>query len=144
MTPKIKKIQDAALQLGACNKIDKVSGIPSLCRLLFSPQGTEFCEKHNFPDLATFQEIKVEVKAQGVFVDCGNISLRSRQNICLVGSTHASIKMSGVKYTHTVILMHGASAVIEASNYAVVNVVNISGGEVEIKKDNTVIVLWQQ
>lgn len=141
MTAEIKKIQNAALELGACDKIEKVSGFPSLVRLLFSPQGAEFCEKHNFPDLATLQNIKSEVKKYGVFIDCGEITLRSRQNTCLVGNTHATIKASGVNYAHTIILMHGASATIEASRYAVVKVINISGREVKINKDNTVVAL---
>lgn len=141
MTTEIKEIQNAALELGACDKIEKVSGFPSLVRLLFSSQGAEFCEKHNFPDLATLQSIKSEVKSHGVFVDCGDITLRSRQNTCLAGKTHATIKASGVNYTHTIILMHGASATIEASGYAVLKVVNISGGEIKINKDNTVVIL---
>lgn len=141
MTAEIKEIQNAALELGACDKIEKVSGFPSLVRLLFSPQGAEFCEKHNFPDLATLQSIKPKVKAHGVFVDSGEITLCGRQNTCLVGKTHATIKASGVNYTHTIILMHGASATIEVSGYAVLKIINISGREIKINKDNTVVVL---
>ena len=62
------------------------------------------------------------------------IHLLSRQYV-------AEIEASGVDFVHTVILMHGASATINASNYAVIKVVNISGSKVEINKDKTVIVL---
>lgn len=141
MKDSILAIQTAAIKLGACDKIDKVDGFPSLGRLFFSPQGQEFCEKHNFPTIDTFREIKDEVIAQGVYVDRGDIELPSQPYICLVGDTYAEIRASGVEYVHTILLMHGASATIEASNYAVLRVVNISGRNIEIIKDSTVKVL---
>ena len=41
---------------------------------------------------------------------------------------------------HKVILMHGGKARVVASDYAVILLVNI-GGEVEINKDDTVVIL---
>lgn len=137
----ISAIQTAALSLGACDKINDVDGWTSLVGLFFTSQGQEFCEEHNFPTIETFRKIKDNVSAHGVYVDCGNIELPSQPHTCLVGDTHATIKASGVKHIHTILLMHGASATINASNYAVVRVVNISGRSVEIDKDNTVKVL---
>lgn len=141
MKRSISDIQAAALLLGACDKINDVDSWASLCRLFFTSQGQEFCEQHNFPTIETFREIKDDVREQCVFVDCGDIEVPSQPYTCIVGDTQATIKASGVKYRHTIILMHGASATIEASDYAVVRVVNISGGSVNINKDNTVKVL---
>ena len=113
----------------------------SLTSLFFTPQGLEFCHKNNFPPLGIFQAHKNEVSDCNMYVDCGCIRLDKRKYICLVGNTSAEIEASGVDFVHTVILMHGASATINASNYAVIKVVNISGSKVEINKDKTVIVL---
>ena len=44
------------------------------------------------------------------------------------------------QFTHTIILMHGARAKINAKDYAVLNIVNISG-EYSVNKDGTVVVL---
>lgn len=131
----------AALSLGACDKINGVADWASLGRLFFTPQGQEFCEKHNFPSLEVFREVKDNVRGLGVFVDAGNIELPRWEYVCLVGDTNATIEASGVKHAYTVLLMHGASATINASDYAVVKVVNISGSEVIVNKDDTVRVL---
>lgn len=134
-------ILKSASALGACERLDKVKNFHSLTSLFFTPQGLEFCHKNNFPPLGIFQAHKNEVSDCNMYVDCGCIRLDKRKYICLVGNTSAEIEASGVDFVHTVILMHGASATINASNYAVIKVVNISGSKVEINKDKTVIVL---
>ena len=48
--------------------------------------------------------------------------------------------MADNERVHKVILMHGGKARVVASDYAVILLVNI-GGEVEINKDNTVVIL---
>lgn len=136
----LENIKSSALETGACKKINRVKGFPSLIKLMFSPQGIEFCEKYNFPSLEVFREDKEQVKDLNILVDAGDIEPSSRKYICLVGDTQATIHVSGVEHTHTIILMHGAKATINASNYAVVKVVNISG-EYSINKDNTAIAL---
>lgn len=140
MDNSITAIRAAALSLGACDKINGVSDWASLGRLFFTPQGQEFCEEHNFPSLEVFQQIKDDVRGLGVFVDAGSIELPRWQCVCLVGDTNATIEASGVEHAHTILLMHGASATINASNHAVVKVVNISGSEVIVNNDNTAVV----
>lgn len=54
--------------------------------------------------------------------------------------TTAEIMTARPQFTHTIILMHGARAKINAKDYAVLNIVNISG-EYSVNKDGTVIVL---
>lgn len=141
MQQSIRDIINSAHSMGACSKLDKISDYRSLVTAFFTPQGIEFCEKHNYPSIETLRTIKEFVKSRGVYVDRSNVSLKGRRHICLVGDTHANIEAQDVKFVHTVILMHGATATIHASNYAVIKVINISGGKVEIIKDKTVVEL---
>lgn len=127
--------------LGACNKSGKVSDWKSLVWLFFSPQGREFCEEKNFPNIDTFRAIKPQVEEFGVFVDSGNVSRSNDKVIALVGETCGELKFDKNNSTYKVILMHGAKAHITASNYAVILIVNVGGCEVTIDKDETVVVL---
>ena len=134
-------ILKSASALGACERLDKVKNFHSLTSLFFTPQGLEFCQKNNFPPLEVFRAHKSDVSDCDIYVDCGSIKLDRRKYICLAGDTSAEIEASGVDFVHTVILMHGARATVNASNYAVLKIVNISGSEVKINKDKTVVVL---
>lgn len=137
----LDEIIKSASALGACKQIDEANDYRSLTTLFFSPQGQEFCKKHNFPSLEIFRQIKNDIERKGIYIDCGTIDLPEREHICLIGDTTATIEASGVEYVHTIILMHGAKAIINASNYAVLHIVNVSGLDVTINKDNTVAVL---
>lgn len=137
----VNEIMKAALLQGACAKSNGVTDWKSLCWLFFSPQGREFCEENNFPDIRMFREMKDHVREYGVFVDTGTICRVNDANIGLIGDTTAELTYSGVETVHKVILMHGAKARIKASDYAVITLVNIGGCEVEIEKDNTVVIL---
>lgn len=141
MQQPIRDIINSARSMGACQKLNKISDYRSLVTAFFTPQGIEFCEKHNYPSIKTMRAIKEFVRSRGVYVDQSNVSLKGQQHICLVGDTHAHIEVQGVEFVYTIILMHGATATIHASNYAVIKVVNISGGKVEIIKDKTVVEL---
>ena len=129
-----------ALQTGACKKINRVQDFPELIKLMFTPQGIEFCQDHNFPSVEVFRKNRDSLERLGVYVDAGNIALKGKEYVCIVGDTDATIEAAGTKFIHTIILMHGARAKITAKDYAVLNIVRI-GGEYSIKKDGTVIVL---
>lgn len=137
----IENVMKSASLLGACAKSEGVSDWKSLAWLFFTSQGREFCEKHNFPSLEMFRGMKEEVSRYGVFVDAGNMVCRSRANMALIGNTSAELVYSGVECVYKLILMHGAKVRIKASGYAVVLIVNIGGCEVEIEKDETVVIL---
>lgn len=109
-------------------------------KLMFTPQGIEFCQDHNFPTIEVFRENRGNIQGLEVYVDTGDIMLKGKEYVCLVGDTNATIEASRPQFTHTIILMHGARAKINAKDYAVLNIVNISG-EYSVKKDETVIVL---
>lgn len=138
---KIANIKKGAKTIGSCNKIRMVTSYESLVRLFFSPQGREFCETHNYPSLDQFREIREEVHPYNVYVDSGDITTSNIHKIALVGNTHATINAQGVEDVYTIILMHGATANVKATNYAVIHIVNISGGEVAIDTDKTTKIL---
>ncbi len=139
---KIDEIMKSAALLGACSGSGKVSDWKSLVWLFFSPQGREFCEEKNFPELPMFREMKRHgISELGVFVDEGNVCRSNDKDIALVGDTCGELKFDENNVVHKIILMHGAKARIKASNYAVLLIVNIGGCEVEIYKDKTVVVL---
>nr|DAJ04722.1 MAG TPA: hypothetical protein [Caudoviricetes sp.] len=139
---KIDEIMKSAALLGACSGSGKVSDWKSLVWLFFSPQGREFCEEKNFPELPMFREMKRHgISELGVFVDEGNVCRSNDKDIALVGDTCGELKFDENNVVHKIILMHGAKARIKASNYAVLLIVNIGGCEVEIDKDKTVVVL---
>lgn len=136
----IDEIKNAALKTGSCEKIKNVRTIQGLVNLMFSPQGLEFCKKNDFPSLETMRKVQNEVRAMGVYVDAGVVDLTGERCVCLAGDTQAVVDISGVKHIHTVVLMHGASATINAKDFAVLNIVNISG-KYQVRSDNTVVVL---
>ena len=136
----VDAIRAMALQTGACKKINRVQDFPELIKLMFTPQGIEFCQDHNFPSVEVFRKNRDSLERLGVYVDAGNIALKGKEYVCIVGDTDATIEAAVTKFIHTILLMHGARAKITAKDYAVLNIVRI-GGEYSIKKDGTVIVL---
>lgn len=136
-----RDIMRSALSLGACDKSGGVTDWRSLCWLFFTPQGREFCQENNFPGIGMFRGMGDGVRPYGLYVDAGNVEVSNPGDIALVGDTEAVIAIDDNTRVHKVILMHGGKARIEASNYAVILVVDISGGEVVMDKDNTVVIL---
>ncbi|WP_300703609.1 hypothetical protein [Bacteroides sp.] len=137
----VNEIMQSASLLGACAKSNGVSDWRSLTWLFFTPQGREFCEDNNFPSLEMFQGMKDNISEYNILVDAGNISRQNDVNVGLIGNTSAQLVYNDNTEVHKVVLMHGAKARIEAANYAVILLVNIGNCEVEIEKDNTVVIL---
>lgn len=137
----VNDIMKSASLLGACNKSNGVSDWKSLAWLFFTPQGREFCERNNFPSLVMFRGMKEHAAAFGVFVDQGELVRSNDVNIGLIGRTFATLTYDDNTEVHKIILMHGAKVRIKASHYAVILVVNIGNCEVNIDKDETVVIL---
>lgn len=137
----VNEIMQSASLLGACAKSNGVSDWRSLTWLFFTPQGREFCEDNNFPSLEMFQGMKDNISEYNILVDAGNISRQNDLNVGLIGNTSAQLVYNDNTEVHKVVLMHGAKARIKAANYAVILLVNIGNCEVEIEKDNTVVIL---
>lgn len=137
----VNEIMQSASLLGACAKSNGVSDWRSLTWLFFTPQGREFCENNNFPSLEMFQGMRDNISEYNILVDAGNIIRQNDVNVGLIGNTSAELMYNDNTVVHKVVLMHGAKARIKASDYAVILLVNIGNCEVEIEKDNTVVIL---
>ncbi len=136
-----KRLNKEAQVLGACMSIDQLD-YNRLSKLLFTPQGREFCEKNRFPSLERLQEMKPNfTEDMGVFIDYGSIKRSNDRNIALIGNTSAELEISDPTIVHKIIIMHGATAVINAKNYTVLLIVKIGNCKVVINKDETVKVL---
>lgn len=109
-----------AEKLAACDIFKGTEDIASIARLFTSPQGVEFCLAANFPNLATFRLFKrYNPQQYGFYIDAGNITLNNPKTAVLIGKTTATVKCNTCE-NHTVITMHGASATVLASGWAVV------------------------
>ena len=137
----VNEIMQSASLLGACAKSNGVSDWRSLTWLFFTPQGREFCEDNNFPSLEMFQGMRDHISEYNILVDAGNISRQNDENVGLIGNTSGQLVYNDNTVVHKVVLMHGAKARIKASDYAVILLVNVGNCEVEIEKDNTVVIL---
>ena len=125
-----QQIKAIALEMGACELIHEADSIGSLVSLMVTPQGREFCKKHEFPCLEIFCQHKDELKAMNVFVDAGDITIDDIDNVVVVGETSALIRCKKTDKPYHAMVMHGAKAKVIAYGYSICQVVNI-GGEVE-------------
>lgn len=131
---------DVAEKLAACDMFKGTEDLQELMRLLTSPQGTEFCIANNFPNLTTFCLFRKEhLERFGVYIDAGEITLTNPDMAFLVGRTNAIIHCNTLK-RHKVVAMHGASATVMASKWAVVHAVSGAGSNIIRRiSDNAVI-----
>lgn len=134
----VSEILSNAVKLGACEASGKATDWKSLAWLFFSPQGVEFCKKHNYPSLDVFRQMDGVISSLGVYVD--SLHNASNEDIALVGDSQSQLHFSGTEKPYKVILMHGAKAKIYASMYSVVKIENISG-EYEVFNDGTATIL---
>lgn len=135
------EVCNMARNLGACRLIDGIRDLEELSEYIFTPQGLEFCTIHKFPALDVLQRHKDTIEKYGYFVDYGHISRNNDTNIVLAGDTVGELSYDDPKCLHKIILMHGASVKINASNYVVLQVYQIGKCHLEINKDQTSIIL---
>lgn len=122
-----EQIYNQAKKFGACSMLTGEESPDQLMKLIFTPQGIEFCTKFNFPDIDTFQKYKgFEAERNGIYINT-DVELHNVECLLLVGNTSAVLTYDDPIKSHHVILMHGAKATIKASGYAVVFVVNAEG-----------------
>ncbi|MBO7287327.1 MAG: hypothetical protein J6U85_03755 [Bacteroidales bacterium] len=135
------EVCNMARNLGACRLIDGIRDLEELSKYIFAPQGLEFCTIHQFPALDILQQHKDIIEKYGYFVDCGFISRSNDNNIVLAGDTTGELSFDDPTSLHKVILMHGAKATINASNYVVIKIYQIGECNFEVNKDQTSIIL---
>lgn len=137
----IKQIHADALALGACDKIKGNEDLDGIIKVLFSPQGREFCIKHQFPSKSVFRKfIKYNPEKHGVYIDAGKIQLVEPENVFLIGNTRATIRVSKTE-SHKICLMHGAHADIHAGGFSVVKVEKDKDSTAEIHQAGRAVVL---
>lgn len=120
----VDKIRAGAQELGACNKANDIRSFADVAESLFSPQGREFAMKHDYPTIELWQSAKSEcsdLSGYEIYVDVPTLTLHldgMRQHVALIGDTTARIDIDAPDALHHIILMHGASVEVNASNYA--------------------------
>lgn len=121
-----KDISITAESLGACRLTHAITDWRSAVNVMFSPQGREFCKAHGYPTAEQFRQMP-DLQSLGVYVDAGEIDICCDKDICIVGDTQARVFAAENTSLHRLLVFHGASAQIIASNYSVTNVTNIGG-----------------
>lgn len=132
---------EVARKLAVCDMFKGTEDIAEIALLFTSPQGLEFCLAANFPNLATFRLFKpYDPERYGFYIDAGNITLKNPKTAVLIGKTTATIECDTCAQ-HTIITMHGASAIVLASGWAVVHTeTGISTNIVRRTSDHAIII----
>lgn len=134
------KIYDQAKQYGVCSMLTGKETTTELMKLIFTPQGMEFCTKFKFPDIDAFRTYKgAEAEKNGIYIDT-DATLHNIEYVLLAGNTYAKLTYDDPVKSYHVILMHGAKATIKASRYAVV-FVNNAGGEINTQTSDNAVIL---
>lgn len=138
----IEELLAGAKAHGACRLGNGVTNPEDAARLLFTPQGREFCLAKGYPTLEMWREIKQNVpglREMGIYVDEGTIHIGNESRMAIIGETIAHASLSGTEKAFTVICQHGASAYIGASDYAVVRTEKDQTSQIEVFTDNTAV-----
>ena len=125
-----RSLHNLAERYRSCDLFKGTEDMESLAALLTSPQGAEFCITHRFPNLAVFRLFKpFSPERYNIYIDAGEITLIEPKKAVLVGRTKAVIDCRTLA-RHEVMLMHGATAVVNASGWAVVAIKATTGCQV--------------
>ena len=136
----IKQIFAQATQIGGCDKFKGSEDLQGIIQLFKSPQGLEFCIKNHFPHISTLRQFKpYNVGRYGIYIDAGEITLSNPGLVLLIGNTTATLNCSSNKARNEVVLMHGAKAVINASEWSVTFIKVERGSYIKNIKDHAIV-----
>lgn len=136
----IKQIFAQATQIGCCDKFKGSEDLQGIIQLFKSPQGLEFCIKNHFPHISTLRQFKpYNVGRYGIYIDAGEITLSNPGLVLLIGNTTATLNCSSNKARNEVVLMHGAKAVINASEWSVTFIKVERGSYIKNIKDHAIV-----
>lgn len=122
---------------GACDLKDEVDSLESAIRMMFTPQGREFCIKTGFPTLDFLRKHKERLNAiHGVYIDTGLVRAHDEHEVLVAGDSAVTFFADKPDALYKVISMHGAPAYIRASGYAVVTGTDING-DIMYQNDGT-------
>ncbi|ROT19572.1 hypothetical protein EEL53_10020 [Muribaculaceae bacterium Isolate-114 (HZI)] len=135
--------------LGACDLKDNVDSLESAIRMMFTPQGREFCVKTGFPTLEFLRKHKEELNAiPGVFIDDGRITPSfipdNVTNILISGDTKAYLCVSKPTHLHKIIVAYNAKLCLSAEVFAVATITEIGEVHTEIANDGTAKVIIER
>ena len=132
---------DVAQRLAVCELFKGTEDIKQLAEVFTSPQGLEFCLASGFPNIATFRLLKAfKPERFGVYIDAGQITLRNPQVAILIGRTNATIYCDMCQ-RHEVATMHGATATILASKWAVAHAQSGAGSNIVRRTTENAVIL---
>lgn len=115
--------------------------LEQIVALYKSIRGLEFCLRYHFPSIETLRLFKNEHPERfGVYIDAGDIVIDNPvQKILLIGDTIGKISCSETR-RYEIALLHGASAVVNASGWAIVAPeVETGCGIIKNSQDNAII-----
>lgn len=142
----IKELLDGATALGACRKTDGIDTLDKLVALYKSPQGREFCAKHNYPSREQWTEIsqhwsKEELRQRHIYIDEPQAQTVYNPGTAVAVGTCLHATFNGADEAQRIIALYGANVTICADNYAVFAVAKDGTANVSITKDDTSIQL---
>lgn len=116
-----RSLSNVAEKYRKCSMFKGTEDVQGVLRLFSTTQGIEFCMSYHFPNIATMRLFKpyIDSNRHGIYFDAGAITIDNPSKVILIGRTTAVINCSSLD-RHEVILMRGAKAVINASDWAVV------------------------
>lgn len=136
----IEQIYIQAQQLGCCDKFKGTEDLKGIIELFKNPQGLEFCINNHFPTISTIRQFKsYNVDCYGIYIDAGEINLSNPGLVLLIGNTTATLNCSSNKARNEVVLMHGAKAVINASEWSVTFVKVERGSYIKNIRDHAIV-----
>ncbi len=134
-------LEETARLLEECKMFSGSETPEELMRLFISPQGLEFCLAAGFPSLATIRLFKpLNPERLGIYIDAGQITLDNPGCAVLVGRTNATVRCSTLA-RHEVTAMHGATATVIASGWAVVHTQSGAGSSVVRRASGNAVML---
>lgn len=131
-----------ARRLRACDVFTgEETTIAEVVAKLHSIEGLEFLLISGFPTLELFREYKDALpEGCGVYVDAGEINLHDTLDAILVGDTHATGEYTRTK-CHKITAVYGASATVDAYEFAVVRPRYDEASRVEVRRHDSAIIL---
>lgn len=131
-----------ARRLRACNVFTgEETTLAEVVAKLHSIDGLEFLLLSGFPTLDLFREYKEALpEGCGVYVDAGEIDLGDTLDAILVGDTHATGQYKQTK-CHKLTAVYGASASVDAYEFAVVRPRYDEASRVEVRRHDSAIIL---
>lgn len=130
----LDNIKRKCRMLKGCEKIESITSLKGAVEMLYTPQGREFFKKTGFPDIETLRSVSHKTDC-GIVADEGRCSV-GYHDVIITGDTNATLYASKPTKLYRVIVAHGATVRIVASQYAVVTATNI-GGNIAVSNDGT-------